>query len=268
MLAPDDLFDLTDFEHRGLFDRCEFVWEALSKISSYIPDVLAPNITDLRTTGDVLNKTCVLYDGKVLDHGFELSPGDTAKGRFKVFKGGQELVGAIVLYAGVCLFDSQISIGQGTVIEPGALIKGPTIIGKNTEVRQGAYIRGGCIIGDRCIVGHTTEMKNSCMLNDAKAGHFAYIGDSILGNNVNLGAGTKLANLKLIDSNVTIRVNDLTHNTGIRKFGAIMGDGVETGCNSVTNPGTILGKASMVYPCVSVKSGYYPPESRIRNHVR
>lgn len=265
MLTPDDLFDLTDFEHRELFNGCEYVWEALSKISGYIQSVLTPNITKLRITGDVLNKTYVLYQGEVLDNGFELSPVDTAKGRFRVFKDGQELLGATVLYAGVCLFDDQISIGQGTVIEPGALIKGPTIIGKNTEVRQGAYIRGGCIVGDRCVVGHTTEMKTSVMLNDAKAGHFAYIGDSILGNNVNLGAGTKLANLKLIDSNISIKINGMIHDTGIRKFGAIMGDRVETGCNSVTNPGTILGKASMVYPCVSVKSGYYSSGSSIKH---
>ena len=264
MLAPDDLFDLTDFEYRGLFCGCEYVWDALSKTSGYIQSMLTPNISKLRITGDVLSKTYVLYNDEVLDNGFELSPGDATKGRFKVFKDGQELVGAIVLYAGVCLFDDQISIEQGTVIEPGALIKGPTIIGKNTEVRQGAYIRGTCIIGDRCVVGHTTEMKTSVMLNDAKAGHFAYIGDSILGNNINLGAGTKLANLKLNNSNITININGRMHDTGIRKFGAILGDGVETGCNSVTNPGTILGKTSVVYPCVSVKGGYYPDGSRVR----
>jgi len=264
MLTPDDLFDLTTVQHQGLFDGCEFVWDALNKMSGYIQAMLVPNITKLRIVGDVLNKTYVLYNNEVLDNGFKLFPGDATKGKFKVFKDGQELIGATVLYAGACLFDEKISIGQGTVVEPGALIKGPTIIGKNTEVRQGAYIRGTCIIGDRCVVGHTTEMKSSVMLNDAKAGHFAYIGDSILGNNVNLGAGTKLANLKLVDSNVTIRINDITHNTGIRKFGAIMGDGVETGCNSVTNPGTILGKASMVYPCVSVKGGYYLAGSRIQ----
>jgi NDP-sugar pyrophosphorylase family protein len=178
-------------------------------------------------------------------------------------RNGEELKGAAVLYAGAILFDEQIYIGEGSVIEPGALIKGPTIIGKNTEIRQGAYIRGDCIISDRCVVGHTTEMKSSIMLNEAKAGHFAYIGDSILGNNVNLGAGTKLANLKMINTQITLKIKGKTYNTGIRKFGAIMGDKVETGCNSVTNPGTLLSKRCMVYPCTSVKSGYYPPGSRI-----
>ncbi len=264
MLKPDGFFDLTDFEYQSLFADCEYVWDALSKISGYISSTLTPNISKLRRAGDVLSKTYVLYNGEVLDDGFRLFPGDVTKGRFKVFKDEQELIGATVLYAGVCLFDDQIFIGQGTVIEPGALIKGPTIIGKNTEVRQGAYVRGECIVGNRCVVGHTTEMKSSVMLNNAKAGHFAYIGDSILGNNVNLGAGTKLANLKLTNSNVTIKIDNTIYDTRIRKFGAIMGDEVETGCNSVTNPGTILGKTSMVYPCVSVKGGYYPSGSRIK----
>jgi NDP-sugar pyrophosphorylase family protein len=91
-------------------------------------------------------------------------------------------------------------------------------------VRQGAYIRGDCIVGDRCVVGHTTEIKNSVVLNDAKAGHFAYIGDSILGNDVNLGVGTKLANLKIVTSNVSLNINGIKYDTGIRKFGAILGD--------------------------------------------
>jgi len=161
------------------------------------------------------------------------------------------------------LFDSDIYIGKGTVVEPGALLKGPTIIGDNTEVRQGAYIRGNCLIGNRCVVGHTTEVKTSIMLNNAKAGHFAYIGDSILGNGVNLGAGTKLANLKIIDVEMKLKAEGEVYKTGLRKLGAILGDNVETGCNSVTSPGTLLGKKSLVYPCVNVPGGYYPTRSII-----
>ena len=143
------------------------------------------------------------------------------------------------------------------------MIKGPTIIGNNTEVRQGAYIRGDCLIGDRCVVGHTTEVKTSIMLNDAKAGHFAYVGDSILGNHVNLGAGTKLANLKIIDVEMKLRIEGEVYKTGLRKLGAILGDHVETGCNSVTSPGTLLGKGSLVYPCLNEPGGYYPKRSII-----
>jgi len=159
------------------------------------------------------------------------------------------------------LFDSNIYIGEGTVVEPGALIKGPSIIGNHTEVRQGAYLRGNCLIGDRCVVGHTTEVKHSIMLDDAKAGHFAYIGDSVLGNHVNLGAGTKLANLKIVDVEMKLMVEGKVYETGLRKLGAILGDYTETGCNSVTSPGTLLGKASLVYPCVNVPGGFYPERS-------
>jgi bifunctional N-acetylglucosamine-1-phosphate-uridyltransferase/glucosamine-1-phosphate-acetyltransferase GlmU-like protein len=101
------------------------------------------------------------------------------------------------------------------------------------------------------------------MLNGSKAGHFAYIGDSILGNEVNLGAGTKLANLKIIDVEMSIRVEGEAFKTGLRKLGAILGDGAETGCNSVTSPGTLLGKGSLVYPCVNVPGGFYPDRSII-----
>ena len=99
-------------------------------------------------------------------------------------------------------------------------------------MRQGAYIRGNVLIGEHCVVGHATEIKSSVLLGDSKAGHFAYIGDSILGR-VNLGAGTKLANLKITGSPIVITVAGKEYHTGLKKFGAILGDGVETGCNSV-----------------------------------
>jgi len=197
----------------------------------------------------------------VVQDDFEIESGDATKGELKVFRKGKKLVGASVLYGGAVLFDSNIYIGEGTVVEPGALIKGPSIIGNHTEVRQGAYLRGNCLIGDRCVVGHTTEVKHSIMLDDAKAGHFAYIGDSVLGNHVNLGAGTKLANLKIVDVEMKLMVEGKVYETGLRKLGAILGDYTETGCNSVTSPGTLLGKASLVYPCVNVPGGFYPERS-------
>jgi NDP-sugar pyrophosphorylase family protein len=189
--------------------------------------------------------------------GFEISPGDATKGDLEVTLDGAVLEGATVLYAGACLMDENVYLGPGTVVEPGALIKGPTIIGANCEIRQTAYMRGNCLVGDRCVVGHSTEMKHSVMLDDAKAGHFAYIGDSILGNRTNLGAGTKLANLKMISTSISVRVENNRYDTGLRKFGAIIGDDTETGCNSVTNPGTLLGRRCLVCPNVSVKSGFY-----------
>jgi NDP-sugar pyrophosphorylase family protein len=164
---------------------------------------------------------------------------------------------------GAFLLGDDIIIGEGSVVEPGAYIKGPCIIGKNTEVRQGAYIRGNVIVGDGCVVGHATEIKHSIMLDGAKAGHFAYIGDSILGNEVNLGAGTKLANLKITNDQVVIIVDKAVHETGLRKLGAILGDGVQTGCNTVTAPGTIVGKDSLIYSLSSIK-GYIEPNRIVK----
>lgn len=174
-----------------------------------------------------------------------------------------EILGKIM--DGAFLIGNDIQIGEGTVVEPGAFISGPAIIGKNTQVRQGAYVRGNVIVGNECIVGHTTEMKNTIMLNHAKAGHFAYIGDSILGNEVNLGAGTKLANFKFenLSSQMNIKVEDKIYRTGLRKFGAILGDSTETGCNSVIGPGTLISHKSIIYPNTTVR-GYYPPNSIIK----
>lgn len=146
--------------------------------------------------------------------------------------------------------DERVFIGQGTVVEPGAYIKGPCIIGANCEVRHGAYIRGNVIVGDGCVIGHATEVKNSIFLNGAKAGHFAYLGDSILGNGVNLGAGTKCANLRFDGGSIRVKQRI---DSGLRKFGLIAGDGVQTGCNSVTNPGTVMGKGSVLGPCAVAK---------------
>jgi NDP-sugar pyrophosphorylase family protein len=164
---------------------------------------------------------------------------------------------------GAYLIGDQIQIGVGSVVEPGAYIVGPTIIGENTIVRNGAYIRGNVIIGDHCMVGHTSELKGVVLLNHSAAPHFNYVGDSILGNHVNLGAGTKLSNLKILPGNVRVKVGDDEYDSGLRKFGAILGDRVQTGCNSVLNPGTLIGRGSLVYPNASV-SGYVPPDAIVK----
>lgn len=265
-LKAESFFDLASFAHRDLFAGTITVWEALGRLSTYIRENLHGNVAGIRCFAEPLPRTIVLWRGKVWAEGFELLGGAVTKGRFLVRVDGVETNEAAVLYAGAVLWDEEIFLGPGTVVEPGALIKGPTIIGTQTEVRQGAYVRGKCLIGDRCVVGHTTEMKSSVLLNDAKAGHFAYIGDSILGHATNLGAGTKLANLNIGESPVRIRVEDQAVETGLRKFGAILGDRVETGCNSVTNPGTLLAPGCRVLPAVSVRPGYYPPGMAVLSH--
>lgn len=259
ILSPDAFFDLSSIEHRDLFAGCEHVWEVLAKIKPHLESNLKPNVGEVNSFARPLEKTLVLWRGRIMDKGFEILGGDVTKGKFLVRVGGEETFDAAVLYAGSILWDPRIFIGPGAVVEPGALIKGPTIIGARTEVRQGAYIRGNCIIGLRCVVGHTTELKSSIMLDGAKAGHFAYIGDSVLGPDTNLGAGTKLANLKIRDTTVRVRVGDTPIDTGLRKLGAILGEKVEIGCNAVTNPGTILGKRCLVFPLTSVRPSYYAP---------
>lgn len=155
-----------------------------------------------------------------------------------------------------------ISIGKGSVIEPGVLIQGPCIIGKNCVIRHGAYIRESVILGDECHIGHSTELKNSILLDRAAATHFVYVGDSILGNGVNLGAGVKCANLRLDRRDVSVQFEGKKLKTGLKKFGAIVGDRVQIGCNSVLNPGTLVGRECFAYPLMNLK-GTIPKRSQI-----
>ena len=156
-----------------------------------------------------------------------------------------------------------ISIGSGTIVEPGVYIQGPCVIGSNCQIRHGAYIRGNVIVGDACVVGHDTEVKGSILLDRANASHFNYVGDSILGNGVNLGAGVKCANLKLDHAIVSFFFEGKRIDTGLKKLGSIIGDGAQLGCNSVCNPGTLIGKKTIIYPCVSV-GGFVAEHSRIK----
>lgn len=157
----------------------------------------------------------------------------------------------------------KISIGSGTVVEPGAYIQGPCIIGKNCMIRHGAYLRGNVITGDECVIGHDTEVKHAIFLNRACAAHFNYVGDSILGNGVNLGAGVKCANLRLDHQTIVVKVLGVSIDTRLKKLGAIIGDGAQVGCNCVINPGTILGKNSFCFPCLNV-DGYVPDHGKVK----
>jgi NDP-sugar pyrophosphorylase family protein len=218
MFKPADLFDLAQTEHAAIFDGCDFAWDALKKIESYLAQVP---------------------------------------------KQPKRFPGASI--------GEKVFIGEGTIVEPGVFIKGPAIIGKNCQIRHNAYIRENVIIGDNCVVGNSSELKNSLLFNGAQVPHFNYIGDSILGHKAHLGAGVKISNFKLMPGNVTIVVpssklqvesskagEPSTFNlqpgtildTGLRKFGALLGDGAEAGCNAVLNPGSILGRGAVIYPNV------------------
>lgn len=152
----------------------------------------------------------------------------------------------------------QVQLGEGCVVEPGAMIKGPAIIGPGTVIRQGAYVREYCLVGAGCVVGHATEIKGSILLDGAMAPHFNYVGDSILGRDVNLGAGTKLSNLKNDGTPIHVVGPDgLVVPTAMRKFGAVIGDRATTGCNCVTSPGALLGPDVSVYANAVVR-GFVP----------
>ena len=144
----------------------------------------------------------------------------------------------------------RVIIGEGTIVEPGALIKGPAIIGKNCQIRHNAYIRENVLIGDDCVVGNSSELKHALLFNGAQVPHFNYVGDSILGHKAHLGAGVKISNLKMTPGNIFVEVDGAPFDTGLRKFGALLGDGAEAGCNAVLNPGSILGRSAVIYPNV------------------
>jgi len=152
-----------------------------------------------------------------------------------------------------------VQIGEGTVIEHGATIKGPAIIGANCEIRSSAYFRGNVIVGDGCVLGNACEFKNCVLFNNVQVPHFSYVGDSILGHKVHLGAGVILSNVKSIKGNVTVDGKD----TGLRKFGAVIGDGCDIGCNCVLTPGSIVGRNSILYPNILWR-GVCPADSIVK----
>ena len=156
-------------------------------------------------------------------------------------------------------------IGAGTIVEPGAMIIGPAIIGAGCRIRHGAYIRENVVVGDGCVVGNSVELKHCVLFNQCQVPHFNYVGDSILGHKAHLGAGSILSNVKLDNQNVWINFDGTPIDTGLRKFGGLIGDKAEIGCNAVLNPGSIIGRDSIVYPNVSWRG--ILPRNMIAKHV-
>ena len=144
-------------------------------------------------------------------------------------------------------------------IYPNNYIADPCIIGANTEVRPGAFIRGNALVGENCVVGNSTELKNVILFDNVQVPHYNYVGDSILGYKAHMGAGSITSNVKSDKTLVTVRVGEEKLTTGLKKFGAMLGDHAEIGCNSVLNPGTVIGRSSRVYPLSSVR-GFVPAD--------
>lgn len=153
-----------------------------------------------------------------------------------------------------------IWIAKTASVAATASISGPCIIGKSTEVRHCAFIRGSAIVGENCVVGNSTELKNVLLFNNVQVPHYNYVGDSILGYKSHMGAGSITSNVKSDKTKVTIRYEGDVVHTGLKKMGAILGNYVEVGCNSVLNPGSIIGSNTTVYP-VSMVRGFIPKGS-------
>lgn len=141
-----------------------------------------------------------------------------------------------------------VFVGRGTIIEQGAVLKGPAWIGENCQVRSGCYVRENVVVGDGVVLGNSCEFKNCIICDEVQVPHFNYVGDSILGYRAHLGAGAILSNVRLDHREVLVTATDGTIPTGLTKFGAVVGDHSEIGCNAVINPGAVIGRDCIIYP--------------------
>lgn len=162
--------------------------------------------------------------------------------------------------AGVAI-EGEVWLDPTVKLPAQATLIGPCWIGPGTEIRPGAFVRGNVIVGAGCVLGNSCEFKNCLLMEKVQVPHFSYVGDSILGNGAHLAAGVVLSNLRLDQQPITIRLPDRVAETGLRKFGAVLGDKSEVGCNAVLNPGTLLGKRALVMPTLAF--GGYLPEAHL-----
>lgn len=192
--------------------------------------------------------------------------------------GGRQTIAGEVM-TGAFIGEQPVFIEAGALVEPGAYIHGPAYIGAGAMVRHGALVRENVIMLPGSVLGHAGEAKNSLFLPGAHAPHFNYVGDSILGHGVNLGAGTRLSNLGILSAKdaatgkrptIKLTIDGVEYDTGLAKLGAILGDEVQTGCNAVLNPGCLVGRRTLIYANLSLRKGYHPPDSimKLRQNVR
>ena len=168
--------------------------------------------------------------------------------------------------------DDNIWIAKSAIVAPTAYIKGPVIIGENAEIRHCAFIRGKAIIGDGAVVGNSTELKNVILFNKVQVPHYNYVGDSILGYKAHMGAGSITSNVKSDKKLVIVKDGNEQIETGLKKFGAMIGDNVEVGCGSILNPGSVIGKNTNIYPLSSVRgvvkeNSIYKNQNEIVNKI-
>ena len=205
-------------------------------------------------------KTCDLYD---LSHTAAAPLLEKTEYPWEALGG----IGEFILALGQTLSPAEydhpaedVWIAKNAEIYPNTYINGPCIIGHGTEVRPGAFIRGNALVGDNCVVGNSTELKNVILFDNVQVPHYNYVGDSILGYKAHMGAGSITSNVKSDKTPVVVKAGEERLETGRKKVGALLGDRVEVGCNSVLNPGTVVGRDSMIYPVSSVR-GVVPANS-------
>ena len=158
-----------------------------------------------------------------------------------------------LLGTGLVRVAEEVWAEPGACIEDGATISGRIVIGRGSVVRSGAVLRGDVVMGRDCAIGHFTEVKNALLYDAVQLPHFSYVGDSVLGTGAHLGAGAKISNFKSFGTSVQVHLEDRDYDLRREKFGAVLGDGVEVGCNAVLNPGSLLGPRSVVYPLVNFR---------------
>ena len=255
MIAIEQFFPrLQDFAHRDIFQDEDRVFDPLNRLEKILLQLIEREKAE--TVEPLEGTTVVTAEDPAAKRG----------GKGLYVNRWIETTAALHIPA------LDILIGKGVYLEPSAIIKGPAIIGAGCEVRQGAYLRGNVLTGTGCVLGHASEIKNSILMDHTECGHFNYIGDSILGCHVNMGAGSKLANFQFrtpeekhggVIREITLPFEGKTLNTGMQKFGAVVGDHVEVGCNAVIAPGTLIGRDNWIYPNTTLPKGYYAPNTLI-----
>lgn len=162
--------------------------------------------------------------------------------------------------------DENVYISKSSSISKNCFINGPCLIDSNAQIRNGAFIRGNVIVGKNCVVGNSSELKNCILFDNVQVPHFNYVGDSIMGFKSHMGAGAIISNVKSDKKDVVVKIGDEKINTNLRKFGAIVGDHVEIGCNAVLNPGSVIGRESIIYPLSMVRG--YVGEKKIFKNIK
>jgi len=265
-------FEAHPFAHAALFggDNARSIIDAIAGIDAYVTAALSKIVagskaTETKTQADFPGRctgqfTVLLEDGAVFDPAFVVGGQDASNTLYLA-------AGASVLGANLWLDKGSIAVGEGTVIEPGVGLKGPTIIGEKNEVRQGAYFRGDVITGNGCTL--RGELKNTVLMDGANFPHPSYLGDSLCGFETHFGNQATSANLGifavLARDPIVIDIDGTRYDLGRPKIGIIMGDYSQVGCNSVSVPGTFLAPWTIVYQLSRLNKGFYGPGELLKN---